>query len=112
MVKNADRSTTEYDVKSIVTVFLWDMPVLVKKPCELLRIIERFRRGNLRPEDKIVVNVLKHRLLSFQGGSAIYERIFEERAPVVKKRRFTPPEELAVKLREKLKAGAIFTLHK
>jgi hypothetical protein len=44
MVKNADRSTTEYDVKSIVTVFLWDMPVLVKKPCELSYIIERGRR--------------------------------------------------------------------
>ncbi|GAB6075174.1 hypothetical protein [Desulfurobacterium crinifex] len=95
-----------HSVKSIVTVFLWDMPVLVKKPDKLLQMIERYKRGNLRPEDKVVVSVLKHRLLRVQNGATIYEHLFGDRAPVTKRKWFTPPDELAVKLREKIEAVA------
>ena len=94
------------DLKGVVTVFLWDMPALVEKLGELSRVIGRYKRGNLRPEDKVVVSVLKHRLLSVQGGTTIYERIFGEKSPVIKKRWFTPPDELAAELREKVKAAA------
>jgi len=101
-----EHSKKGQDLKEVVAVFLWDMPALVEKPGELSRVIERYKRGNLRPEDKVVVSVLKHRLLSVQGGTTIYERIFGEKAPVIKKRWFTPPDELAAKLREKVKAAA------
>jgi len=107
MAKNADRVTKGYDVKSIVTVFLWDMPALVEKPDKLSQMIERYKRGNLRPEDKVVVSVLKHRLLSVQDGTTIYERIFGERAPVTKRRWFISPDELAVKLKRKVESSAV-----
>jgi len=105
MAKNADKVTKGYDVKGIVTVFLWDMPALVEKPDKLSQMIERYKRGNLRPEDKVVVSVLKHRLLRVKDGAMIYERIFGEKAPVTKRKWFTPPDELAVKLRKKSGKG-------
>jgi len=107
MAKNADRVTKRYDVKSIVTVFLWDMPALVRRPDKLPQVIKRYKRGTLRPEDKIVVSVLKHRLLRVKDGPMIYERIFGEKAPLTKRRWFTPPDELAVKLRKKIGAVAM-----
>ena len=101
-----EHSKKGQDLKEVVAVFLWDMPALVEKPGELSWVIERYKRGSLRPEGKVVVSVLKHRLLSVQGGTTIYERIFGEKSPVIKKRWFTPPDELAAELREKVKAAA------
>jgi len=102
MAKNADGVAKEYDMKSIVTVFLWDMPALVRKPNKLPQVIERYKKGTLRPEDKVVVGVLKRRLLRVKGGAAIYGRIFGEKAPLIRRRYFTPPDELAVKLERKV----------
>jgi hypothetical protein len=101
-----EHSKKGQDLKEVVAVFLWDMPALVEKPGELSWVIERYKRGNLRPEDKVVVSVLKHRLLRVKDGTMIYERIFGEKAPLTKRRWFTPPDELAVKLREKIEAVA------
>lgn len=102
MAKNTDGVTKGYDVKSVVTVFLWDMPALVREPDKLSQVIERYRRGILRPEDKVVVSVLKHRLLRVKHGAVLYEHIFGEKAPSIKRRGFTPPDELAVKLEKKV----------
>jgi hypothetical protein len=104
MGKDADNIVKGYDLKSIVTTFLWDMPALVRKPDELLKIIERYKKGIFRPEDKVVVNVLKHRLLRDESGIVIYKRIFGEKLPAIKEKWFTPPEELAVKLRKKIES--------
>ena len=102
-----EQSKKGQDLKGVVTVFLWDMPALVRKPDKLPQVIERYKRGTLRPEDKVVVSVLKHRLLRVKHGAMIYERIFGEKAPLIKRRWFTPPDELAVKLRKKI--GAVAT---
>ena len=101
-----EHSKKGQDLKEVVAVFLWDMPALVEKPGELSWVIERYKRGNLRPEDKVVVSVLKHRLLRVQNGATIYEHLFGDRAPVTKRKWFTPPDELAGKLKEKIEAVA------
>jgi len=102
-----ERSKRGQSLRDIVTVFLWDMPALVEKPDKLSQIIERYKKGNLYPEDKVVVSVLKHRLLRVQDGAMIYEYLFGEKAPVTKKKWFTPPDELAVKLKRKVESSAV-----
>ena len=107
MGKPTDKVAKEYNVENIVTIFLWDMPALVKNPGKIEQIISRFKKMNLNPEDKVVIDILKHRILKTEKGSIIYKHIFGDEAPDSNKPWFTPPDVLYAKLKKKLKSPAI-----
>ena len=107
MGKRAGKTAEKYDVRSIVTVFLWDMPALVENPEKFLQVVNRFRAGDLHPEDRIIISTLRDRILKTEGGSAIYKRVFGEEVTDSCKNWFTPPDELYVKLKEKLENSTV-----
>ncbi len=107
MGKRADETVEKFDVRSIVTVFLWDMPALVENPEKFLQVLNRFRAGDLHPEDKIIIFTLRDRILKTEGGSAIYERIFKKEVTDSCKNWFTSPDELCAKLKEKLGSSTV-----
>ena len=107
MGKRTGKIVEKYDVRSIVTVFLWDMPALVENPEKFLQIVNRFRAGNLNPEDRVVISTFRDRVLKTEGGSAIYKRIFGEEVTDSCKKWFTSPDELYARLKEKFGSSTV-----
>lgn len=98
-----DRKAAKVDeryLKHIAVSFLWDMPLFVENPTEIVKLIERFKSGKTLPYDMEIIETLRERLSLGREGRKIYKELFGENPPE-KVKWFTPPDELVRELQKK-----------
>jgi hypothetical protein len=69
------RGNPLFNVNYLAVAFLYDFPNIAGNPMELRRIIQRWKLNKATSREKVIIEVLKSRLSSFNEGKKIASMI-------------------------------------
>jgi hypothetical protein len=69
------RGNPLFNVNYLAVAFLYDFPNIAGNPMELRRVIERWKLNKTTSRDRVIIEVLKKRLSSFNEGKKMANMI-------------------------------------
>jgi len=64
-----------FNVNFLAVAFLYDFPAIAGNPAELQKIMNRWKENRASKRDRIIIEVLKSRLSSFNEGREVAENL-------------------------------------
>jgi hypothetical protein len=69
------RGNPIFNIHFLAVAFLYDFPSVARNPKELQQIINRWKLNKATKKDKIIIEILKNRLSSFNEGKEIADML-------------------------------------